>query len=570
MVVAIENFGEQDFLCSENQNLSNYSGLASLCSELVRFTHFFLPTDSTQSNLASLLSGREFYEHRVTTNGTDYLPAGLQTFAEVALSKGYRTSLLSGGLPLLPKWGVQQGFENYTDGFDQKPARPFRSFQDSIHRGFRWLDDEVNEKPFLSFFYVPDLLHEDWILEKDWGEERPINRTSQLQDLHESLNQLVLGLKQRKRWDNLNIIIVGVSGEETPIDTRNPLSGIHLHVPLQIKLQKNHTNSLVEKTGQILTATHIYNLIVNIIQNKDGQNKNENLLGSSKATILHQATQNLWLDLVDTAFLGLRTKQYLLNLTPKTELYDSFADRKEIDPLPDKESLFVIEQIDADVILDVDSKDYCIKQSHPLLKRLTIHFPICKNEKSRVLDDVILLLSLIEEQAEDPSRVDPLGAWTRKATERKSKILSGWLAHRSLKQKNWGELFELGKSFKNQAWQLVAQRNLNEPVTAISESCLFYLSSDRYDIDDFYRNCQDSGLKKIVEGILALRQKRKPSSQFWAEISNIVAHREAKELNLKMNFINDVKKPFEFHPKLSELFFYLPENRDYLKLIDIR
>ena len=68
---------------------------------------------------------------------------------------------------------------------------------------------------------------------------------------------------------------------------------------------------------------------------------------------------------------------------------------------------------------------------------------------------------------------------------------------------------------------------------------------------------------------MLLKQKKRPSEGFWSQVARIKDRRRAKNLNLKMFLINDIRNPFEFEPTLSELYFFLPENVDFLDLIDV-
>ena len=96
-----------------------------------------------------------------------------------------------------------------------------------------------------------------------------------------------------------------------------------------------------------------------------------------------------------------------------------------------------------------------------------------------------------------------------------------------------------------------------------------YFVNTNESTSNFYKECDSSELRKVVEGLQNLRTKQKPSQSFWEQVHNIKHIRRAKLLNLKMNFTNDIDKPFEFSPSLAEMYFYLPENVSFQNLINI-
>ncbi len=568
VLIAIENFTEQDYLCSDTEFLKNEESFALTCDELTRYTHFFAPSDSTQANLAAIMSGKNSEVHGVRHNGPAFLPASIETLAELSIKKGLRTGLFSGGVPLLQKWGINQGFETFNDGFDRKSSLPFRSFKESIKRSFRWMDEEVGSAGFFLSFYVPDLLHREHLNKTDLEDERPINRTSKVQDLHLSIHTLIEGLKKRKKWQNTHFIIFGISGEPVELSSLNSLSSSHFHVPLQIKWAKNLKATFEDKKTHLISFSDLGQWVSALIQYKSVKKIDEMIRRTDHYSIKHEAYKKKWLGLTDSSDFGIRTKQYLIQLGPETKVYDSFIDKKELDPLSRSEATLLAQQLDQSRIRFVWDDDNCITENHPVISELGMTLPICKNLSKMTSVDIDLILNWRQSMMDDQKKNQQISQWVQIAIKKNSKILAGWLADQSLRSKNWSDLFELGKNFKNSSWSLIAQLNLNEPTTKDIKGCLSYFVDDLKAIDDFYKTCQDSQLRKIVEGIKTLKSKKKASPQFWAEISNLIQFRKAKDLNLEMEFINDVNRPFDFNPKISELYFFLPQNREFLKFIN--
>src|SRR5690606_10347070 len=110
LVIAVDSLSS-DFITCFDETESLNSGFATLCSESVRFTHAFTTSTMSVAALSSVLTAQYPYETSVFNNGSNYLLNEFETIAEVAISKGYRTSLFSGGAPVFRKTGLGQGFE---------------------------------------------------------------------------------------------------------------------------------------------------------------------------------------------------------------------------------------------------------------------------------------------------------------------------------------------------------------------------------------------------------------------------------------------------------------------------
>jgi hypothetical protein len=177
VLILLESFSEQDYLCSEPQKIEEWSSLQEVCGEWIRMTHAYTASDLTQTNVSSLLSGLPASQHRVFHNGAQGLSRRFQTLAEKAINTKMRTGFFSGGLPLVNKFGVSQGYETFSQSLEGKRPRLFRTFEETVHRALRWLDEEVGGAPFFMTLYGPDLLFRNRSVTDDLGREQPLNRT---------------------------------------------------------------------------------------------------------------------------------------------------------------------------------------------------------------------------------------------------------------------------------------------------------------------------------------------------------------------------------------------------------
>lgn len=568
ILILLESFSEKDFLCSDPRLIDGLDSLLQECESFIRFTHSFSPSSMTQTAVASLLTGETVKTHKVVHNGAQAISGQFQTLAELALTSGMRTAFFSGGVPLLPKFGVSQGYELFNDSFNHERNSLFRPFYQTTTRAMKWLDNEVGRKSFFMTIYVPDLLHKNYVTEDNYGEERPLNRNSRLQELYESTNELIVQLKKRKKWENSHIVILGLNGEKETLVSSNPLSAQHLHVPLQIKLSKEIQSNLGKLTGEMISFSRLGTWLQKLISYKPSQGS---LIFSpmlDQNFIPQMSHWKQWLSITNWADIGLRKKQYLFGFIPKFQIFNSFKDKKENEPLEKGvaqelfykyelesriKSFFSHECYDASIFTDgwSPSGGHCLK---PKMNNKAVHS-----------------LSLIQKWSEiiwnSETPVDSMSQLVNKAILAEDDLVISWLAYHSLYQKKWASLFELGNYTKNKAWMLIAQMNLRETPSFETVNCLKYFVGESHEINNFYKYCPNSELRKVVEGIGKLRKKQRPSDSFWSQITEIKNYRRAKDINLKLQFVNDIRVPFDFKPSLAELYFFLPENAEYQKLI---
>ena len=134
--------------------------LDALASEGARFLHCVAQAPLTLPSHASLLSSTQPLFHRVRDNGTFQVPQELDLLSEVLRQHGFATSAFIGGYVLHGKWGLNQGFDHYSDRFDpgssgslvllaKKPAAEVLADA----RG--WLDQN-GDKRFFAWIHLYD------------------------------------------------------------------------------------------------------------------------------------------------------------------------------------------------------------------------------------------------------------------------------------------------------------------------------------------------------------------------------------------------------------------------------
>jgi arylsulfatase A-like enzyme/tetratricopeptide (TPR) repeat protein len=127
----------------------------------VVFDRCVAPTPLTLPSHTSLFTGTYPVFHGVRDNGNYVVPAGLTTMAELLSEAGYRTGGFVGAFVLSSRWGLEQGFDTYTEpqgGYDptlvsfaqiQRPANAV------VDDAIAWLRKE-SEQPFFAWVHLYD------------------------------------------------------------------------------------------------------------------------------------------------------------------------------------------------------------------------------------------------------------------------------------------------------------------------------------------------------------------------------------------------------------------------------
>ncbi len=561
VLIALESFSEQDFLCADSRRLETLPHLQEVCDEFIRFTHAYAPSSMTQANISSLFTGLDIPEHGVTNNGASGISARLQTLGEQALNLKMRTGFFSGGVPVLNKFGVSQGFEEFNEAFWGEDSRFFRPFAETTRRAIRWLDEEVKGRSFFLTLYAPDLLYKNRVTKDGLDNERPMGRLSEVQEIHETIDSLIFQLKKRGRWKNIHFVVLGLGGPVDSLNPFNPLSSQYLHVPLQIKLSQNVKSNLENLNTEMVSFARVGQWLHKLLSHKPSQGDLVFSPDREDRWITQKNSWLKWMQLSNQTTFGIRKRQYLFAQNHGLQVYDTFFDKNEFEPLAKEEARRLLVKFDIAAKMKSFFPQFCHKS-----------FGVdCPDRRldSQKLDQLSQLVTWNKRGEGSELDNDDFDQKIRSANRAQQEILLSWLAYEALSNKQWTTLFEVGKKTKRSAWTLLAQANLREPPRFDSGGCLKYFVEEKKDMASFYKHCQNPGLRKVVHGISMLKAKKRPLDGFWAQVDAIRNRRRALNLNLNMLFINDVKRPFDFAPSLSELYFFLPENADYLHLIEM-
>jgi arylsulfatase A-like enzyme/cytochrome c-type biogenesis protein CcmH/NrfG len=108
-------------------------------------------TPVTLPSHASILTGTYPLFHGVRENGARALGKERSTLAEVLKAKGYRTGAFVGAFVLDSRWGLDQGFDRYSDDFTATRRRGDEVLDDAL----KWMDSARGGK-FFSWIHFFD------------------------------------------------------------------------------------------------------------------------------------------------------------------------------------------------------------------------------------------------------------------------------------------------------------------------------------------------------------------------------------------------------------------------------
>ncbi|MCB0377502.1 MAG: sulfatase-like hydrolase/transferase, partial [Bdellovibrionales bacterium] len=507
IVILVESLAEDEYLCSQQRNIEDLEYLVNSCPDFIRFTHVFSPSPLTKPALATLMTGLPIQKHKVFHNGPLALSSEFQTLAEQALGQQMRTALFSGGIPLLNNFGLGQGFEIFSDSFSSN-RNYFRPFQETLSEALSWADKTAKHSSFFMTLYLPDLLYVQRVTTTDEGQERSRNHQAQLQEFYESFNWMIGEWKARKLWDKSHVVVLGLGSQSQSMGDRDRISSPALHVPLQIKLAKGTESNLEEFQTKLTSFHHIGSWLEKMISYHRSQGSLLLPYQEDDSMIPLRSDWALWQNLRRDPVVGLRKKQYLFQLSPVFRVFDSYFDDQEVDFLPKAEAVSLAKKYDIPQKAQSYFEDPCLSkyiqsELYPDGKvELCTDFPHEKNSHflGQKLDRLYQISDSIKENA------DQFSQFISDPESRNDPFLHGWMVRYALENKKWTDLLSLATDEQDVSVALVARLNLGEtPDGKGFDGCLQYFVDLNHPMEDFYQDCDDVGLRRVVEGLGKLR-----------------------------------------------------------------
>ena len=107
-----------DFVSAYEKGKAETPNIDRVAGEGVRFETCISQTPLTLPSHTSILSGTYPLHHQIRDNGGFLVPASLEFVSEILQKQGSITSAFIASYVLHSKWGINQGFDTYSDDFD--------------------------------------------------------------------------------------------------------------------------------------------------------------------------------------------------------------------------------------------------------------------------------------------------------------------------------------------------------------------------------------------------------------------------------------------------------------------
>ncbi|MGE5340898.1 MAG: sulfatase-like hydrolase/transferase [Candidatus Omnitrophota bacterium] len=253
-----------DFVGAYGKHMAHTPALDRMADEGVRFETCISQTPLTLPSHTTMLSGTYPLHHQVRDNGGFCVPQNLELVSEILKKQGFATSAFIGSYVLHSSWGINQGFDVYSDQFDlskyervslgnvRKPA------SEVLGNAREWLKSNKKKK-FFSWIhlYDPHAPYEPPSPYKEKYPNRPYRGAVEYMD--DQLGQFFEFLKAEGISDNTLMIIAADHGESLG-QHGEQTHGFFIyeptvHVPLIIHAPFRFPASTVHETVELADIT---------------------------------------------------------------------------------------------------------------------------------------------------------------------------------------------------------------------------------------------------------------------------------------------------------------------------
>lgn len=189
----------------------------ALAAQGVRFAHAQSPVPLTLPAHASIMTGTYPTFHGLRNNGSYFLPPQAETLAEILKNRGYRTAAFVSSFILDSRFGLDQGFDVYSDRMDtvggikdlqsERPAGEVFSDFDA------WLTSFDGSRPFFCWlhFYDPHLPYAPPEPFKSDPALAPYD--GEIANVDVNVGRVFERLRSRGLYDDTLIVLAGDHGE---------------------------------------------------------------------------------------------------------------------------------------------------------------------------------------------------------------------------------------------------------------------------------------------------------------------------------------------------------------------
>lgn len=234
--------------------------LDALASEGARFDHCVAQTPLTLPSHTSLLSSTYPLFNQVRDNGGFRVPGSLTLVSELLKGRGFATAAFIGAFVLHGKWGLDQGFDTYSDHFD--PLRYGKILLENEKRADEvlgnargWLEN-LGDKQFFAWIHLYDPHSPyDPPAPFDGGSSQAAYR-GEVEYTDSELGKFVAFLKEKGIYERSLIVVAADHGEGLG-DHNEDGHGMFLyettvHVPMIMRAPKPFARRVVGETVELV------------------------------------------------------------------------------------------------------------------------------------------------------------------------------------------------------------------------------------------------------------------------------------------------------------------------------
>ncbi len=478
LVIAVEGLGFDSVNCDADENEDQtQAGLRVFCQEAVRFSHAYTTSPMSQAGMATLMTGLYPIDHGVHHNGADFLSGKFKTLAEGALSKGYRTLFVSGGVPIWRKSGLAQGFEVFDDTMDLGLGTYYRPAEEVVKLASNWL--EQNESaPTLVVLFLSDLQFPQVATHTRDGEVREKSREGQLAEIGESLGTLIHWLKARKRWNSTHVVLTGLNSlqrrendsEPSPLSLRSTSVQVTLFIKPARKEQDNQIQWAIDRNVSLADVGRtMFNWLglepqPGSIPELATESLNKALTHSEPDWRADRlvASESAWPDWLEGSGLrwAVRQNQFLYVYDTHPLIFNTLTDRMESLPLKKNDPLWTSLNTQVMGMLNRTKTARWPGMHHHWIEQVEIARELWRSGTG----------------TRHPHGDEP---WAR------------WYLRRAVSERDWKEVKRLAQESGDPIGAFVAARNLGESPPLPRNPCVRLVLGARGDKESLKSECED-------------------------------------------------------------------------------
>lgn len=551
LLIAVEGLSFETLSC----DAEDLEGLRSFCEESVRFSHAYTPSTMSQASMASLLTGLYPFDHGVRHNGDNFLSAKFRTLAEGALSRGYHTLFVSGGPPIWRKSGLAQGFEIFDDTMDLNAEVYYRPAEEVVRLTTRWLGEQNDGRPTFTTLFLADLQFPDVPTHTKEGVARELSYQAQLQEIVESLGDLEKWLKNNRKWNSTNIVLVGlntisdqnIKGESSTLSLRSAATQVSLFIKPARRERDNVIQWAVDRNVSLvdvgftifqwlgldppttsIPSLQPQSLVSALNESEPGWDENHLIL-----------SETAWPDWLEGAGIrwAIRQNQFLYIHDQKPLIFNTLTDRLESLPMKVNDPLWL--SVNGDVLGILE------KAKVPPFKGMVPHWR----------EQLAISHELWEDNIDSRTPRGP-EAWSK------------WYLLDALKDRKWREVKRLAQELGEPVGVFIAAKQMGENPSMPRNSCLRLLLS-KADKRSHQSECDDERVLALHSWINGRSDEEKQAGQdrFLRLYSQAYMDQEIGRLNYLNDLKWDVDRQMPEAPHMVDYLLTLKEFETYAKKV---